>query len=73
MPAWLSVKPVNTPKAYSGMRALIWPSKIQIRMLATTARKMTPLENTNRSPRLANCRGRNPSLAMMLERRGKSA
>ena len=49
------------------------PLKTMIRTLATTARKMTPLENTRRSPRLANWWGRKPSLAMMLERRGKSA
>ncbi len=34
---------------------------------------MTPLENTSRSPRLANCRGRNPSRAMNDASRGKSA
>ena len=30
MPAWLSVKPVNTPNAYSGMRAEMLPLKTTI-------------------------------------------
>ena len=58
MPAWLSVKPVNTPNAYSGMRAEMLPLKTVIRMPAATARKMMPLENTSLSPRLASWRGR---------------
>ena len=58
MPAWLSVNPVNTPKAYSGMSAEMLPPKMAIKMPARTARKMIPLENTNRSPRLASWRGR---------------
>ena len=49
------------------------PLKTMIRRLAITARKMIPLENTSRSPRLANWRGRNPSREMIDERRGKSA
>ena len=73
MPAWLSVKPVNTPKAYSGISLEMSPSKTMISSAATTARKMTPLENTSRSPRLANWRGRKPSRAMIDDSRGKSA
>ena len=49
------------------------PLKTTIRMLAIAARKMTPLENTNRAPRLKNCRGRKPSLAMIDARPGKPA
>ena len=40
MPAWLSVKPVNTPNAYSGMRAEMLPLKTTIRIPAAMARKM---------------------------------
>ncbi len=32
-----------------------------------------PLENTSRSPRLANCRGMNPSREMIAASLGKSA
>ena len=58
MPAWLSVNPVNTPNAYSGMRAEMLPWKTMISTPAVTARKRMPLENTSLSPRLASCRGR---------------
>ena len=58
IPAWLSVKPVNTPKAYSGISAEMLPRKTMTRIAAATARKMIPLENTSRSPRLASWRGR---------------
>ena len=57
MPAWLSVKPVNTPNAYSGMRAEMLPLNTMIRIPAATARKRTPFENTSLSPRLASWRG----------------
>ena len=73
MPAWLRVNPVNTPNAYSGISALMLPLKMMTRMPAMTASTMMPLENTSRSPRLANWRGRNPSRAMIDDRRGKSA
>ena len=53
MPAWLSVKPVNTPNAYSGISAEMLPLKTMIRRPASTARTTTPFENTSRSPRLA--------------------
>ena len=49
------------------------PLKAITSPLATTARKMTPFENTSRSPRLANWRGRKPSWAMIDDSRGKSA
>ena len=39
------------------------PLKATISALATTARNITPLENTNRAPRLKNWRGRKPSFA----------
>ena len=42
-------------------------------MQAIEARKITPLENTSRAPRLKNCRGKKPSLAMIDAKRGKSA
>ncbi len=73
MPAWLRVKPVNTPNAYSGISAEMSPLKTMISTPATAARKITPLEKTNRAPRLKNWRGRKPSLAMIDARRGKSA
>ena len=53
IPAWLNVKPVNTPKAYNGISAVTLPSKATIRTPAAAARKMIPLENTSLSPRLA--------------------
>ena len=58
MPAWLSVNPVNTPNAYSGMRAEMLPLKTATRTPAATARKRIPLEKTSLSPRLASWRGR---------------
>jgi hypothetical protein len=73
MADWLRVKEVKTPMAYSGMRAVVTPPKAMMRPDAATARKTTPLENTRRSPRLVNCRGRKPSRAMNDDRRGKSA
>ena len=73
IPAWDRVKPVNTPTAYRGIRALMLPLNTTISTPATAARKMMPLENTSRSPRLANWRGRKPSRAMMEDNRGKSA
>jgi hypothetical protein len=73
MPDWLRVKPVNTPTAYSGMSWEMSPWKATISADAATARNNTPFENTSRVPRLKNCRGRKPSLAMIEARRGKSA
>ena len=73
MPAWLRVKPVNTPNAYSGISLEMSPLNTMIKMQAIEARKITPLENTRRAPRLKNWRGRKPSLAMIEARRGKSA
>ena len=64
---------MNTPNAYSGIKALMFPLKMMTRMPAMTASTMMPFENTSRSPRLANWRGRNPSRAMIDDRRGKSA
>ena len=58
MPAWLSVNPVNTPNAYSGISAVTLPSKATISTPAAAARKMIPLENTSLSPRFAIWRGR---------------
>ncbi len=58
IPAWLRVKPVKTPNAYSGISAEMSPLKTMIKMLAIAARKITPFENTNRAPRLKNWRGR---------------
>ena len=58
MPACDSVNDVNTPTAYRGIRALVRPPKAMSRPLAASARNTMPLENTRRSPRLANWRGR---------------
>ncbi len=73
MPDWLSVNPVNTPTAYSGMRAVVWPPKATISTAAMTARTTMPLEKTSRSPRFLNWWGRNSSRAMIDDNRGKSA
>ena len=54
MPVWLRVNDVNTPTAYSGMRALVRPSKATMSTPAVVARKTMPFEKTSRSPRLAN-------------------
>ncbi len=49
IPAWLRVNPVNTPNAYSGMRAEMLPLKMVIRIPAAIARKRMPLEKTSLS------------------------
>ena len=58
MPDCESVKEVNTPTAYSGMRALVMPPKAMMRPAASSERTRMPFENTSRSPRFANWRGR---------------
>jgi hypothetical protein len=58
MPTCESVNDVNTPSAYSGISRWVVPSKSAISAEAETPRMMAPLENTRRSPRLANWRGR---------------
>ena len=55
------------------MSAFVTPPNTMMSAPAVAARTTTPFENTSRSPRLANCFGRNPSAAMIDERRGKSA
>ena len=60
-----SVKDVKTPERVErdqGMRAPV--EERDERTATATARMMTPFENTSRSPRLTNCRGRKPSRAM---------
>ncbi len=73
MPAWLMVKLVNTPMAYSGMRRSTLASVASMTTAATTAREMMPLENTSRWPRLVSCFGMKLSPAWKLASRGKSA
>src|SRR6478735_4019721 len=45
--------------------------KTRISAVAIVARTRTPFEKTSRSPRLVNCRGKNPSRAMIAASRGK--
>ena len=73
IPLWESVKQVNTPTAYSGMRALTSPWNTITSTAAAAASTMTPLEKTSRSPRLASWRGRNESRATNEHSLGKSA
>ena len=70
MPVWLRVNPVNTPTAYSGISASILPLNPTTRAMAASDKNKMPFENTKRSPRLENCRGRYPSFAMIDDRRG---
>ena len=58
MPNWESVKLVNTPTMYSWMSRSMLASNPMINAAAAAASNTTPLENTRRSPRLCNCRGR---------------
>ncbi|CAB4764388.1 unannotated protein [freshwater metagenome] len=58
IPNWLSVKPVNTPTAYSGIKALTIPPNAITNADAAKPKKITPFENTSRSPRLASWRGK---------------
>ena len=64
---------MNTPTVYSGMRALTLPLNATSNAIATAARTTMPVLNASRSPRNWNWRGRKPSRARMLDRRGKSA
>ena len=57
MPAWLSVKLVNTPMAYSGISRLTSPPVASSVTIAAPARKMIPLENTSRWPRTGQLAG----------------
>src|SRR5664279_3064059 len=57
MPNWDSVKLVNTPTMYSWISRSMLASNPMINAAAAAANNTTPLENTNRSPRLCNCRG----------------
>jgi len=52
IPAWESVKLVNTPMAYSGMRRSTLAWVMTTRNIEAAARAMMPLENTRRCPRL---------------------
>ena len=72
MPVCDSVNDVNTPTTYSWINLLRFASNARINRHANAPSTITPFENTNRSPRLANCRGMNRSRARMDERRGKS-
>ena len=73
IPAWLSVKLVNTPIAYSGISRLTWAPVTVSSTEAVTARKTTPFENTSRWPRLVSWRGMKLSPAWNEASRGKSA
>jgi hypothetical protein len=61
IPAWLRVKETNTPMMYSWISRVVLASNAQISRIASTERITMPLENTRRSPRRANWRGRKPS------------
>ena len=62
---------MNTPIAYSGIIRCTLARKMTTRTMAAIARPTTPFENTRRSPRFWNCRGKNPCSAMMAASRGK--
>ena len=64
---------MNTPTAYSGIRAVVTPPKAMMRTDDITASTTIPFENTSRSPRFLNWWGRNSSRAMIEDSRGKSA
>src|SRR6478752_2252351 len=53
------------------MREFTFASKTRISAVAIVARTRIPFEKTSRSPRLENCRGKNPSRAMIAASRGK--
>ena len=72
IPVCDSVNDVNTPTTYNWISRVRSASNTTISRQASAVRTTTPLENTNRSPRLANCRGRNRSRARMADSRGKS-
>ena len=71
IPAWLRVNETKTPMMYSWISRVVLASKAQISAMARTARITMPLEKTSLSPRLANCRGRNPSWPRIEARIGK--
>ena len=73
MPVWDKVKAVKTPMAYRGIRAWVLPPKSTRSTQESPARMRIPLLKTRRSPRLANCRGRKRSLAMMEASMGNPA
>ena len=66
------VNEVNTPTTYSWIRRSRLAWNTQIRIDAMMASTITPFENTSRSPRFSNCRGRKRSRARIEESRGKS-
>ena len=61
MPAWLIVKSMKTPMAYSGISRCVSPWKSATSDAATIPSTTMPHENASRSPRKANWRGMNPS------------
>ena len=73
MPDCESVKLVNTPMAYSGMSRSTFASVASSTTMLAPARKMIPLENTSRCPRLVSWRGMKWSAAGKFASRGKSA
>jgi hypothetical protein len=68
-----SVKDRKTPTAYSGISAWVSPRKITSKSAASPPRITIPLENTSRSPCVANWRGMKRSRARKNDSRGKSA
>ena len=73
IPACDSVIEVNTPIAYSGMRASTRPPNAARTTIDRTARATIPALNASRSPRNAKRLGMNPSRARSDDSRGKSA
>ena len=57
MPVCDSVKDVNTPTTYIWISLFRFASKATITRIEPSARPITPLEKTSRSPRFMNWRG----------------
>ena len=72
IPAWLIVKSMNTPTAYSGISRCVSPWKAMTSRAATTPRMTIPEVNASRSPRKLNWRGMNPSSARIATSRGNA-
>lgn len=67
-----SVKARNAPTAYSGMSLSVIPLNAISSSPAQAAKNSTPTEFTSLRPIAANPAGRNPSLAISRQSRGKS-
>ena len=70
MPACDSVNAMKTPTVYSGMRFVTLASYTRMRSEDTMARATIPVLKASRSPRCANWRGMNRSVAMIDASRG---